>query len=243
MENSLADRMKAYEDNYRPYFDKDANVIIRIDGSNFSNLTKNLKKPFDQEFIDLMNDTARYVVENVSGFRFGTVQSDEINLCLQTSHQYQDAYYKNNINKINSLCASFASSYFSVNSNKVFGESKPIQFDARCFVLPKEEIVNYFIYRQNDTMRNAVQMTARTYFTNKEVHGKDSDAMKKMVAGIGKPFEGLPMGFRNGRAIYKTLIEKSCEYNGELVQRKVIVIDKETPIFVSNKEFVERHLV
>lgn len=213
----LADRMKNYEDKYRTYIPVEDSVIIRIDGSNFSNLTRNLKKPYDDNFINLMNDTARYIISEVSGFRFATVQSDEINICLQLYNVKQEPYYGNNVNKINSLLSAYASSYFSVHSSKAFGDTKVIQFDARCFGLPKEEVVNYFIYRQQDTIRNSIQMAARTHFSHKQVNCKNSNEMKEMLKNSGNDFDNLPNYFRMGRSIYKIQVEKISDYDGKLV--------------------------
>lgn len=65
--------MKSYEDKTRAYLDKNIPVIIRIDGSNFSKLTGCLQKPYDDKFIELMNNSALHVINNMQGFRFATV--------------------------------------------------------------------------------------------------------------------------------------------------------------------------
>ena len=58
-------------------------VLVMLDGRSFSNLIKNkFEKPFDKDFIDMMNQTAQYVCENVEGAKFAYVQSDEISLVI-----------------------------------------------------------------------------------------------------------------------------------------------------------------
>lgn len=238
---NLSDRMADYEDKYRNYLPVDDNcIMIRINGSNFSKLTKCLEKPYDDKFINLMNNTAKYVIENLSGFRFGTVQSDEINICLQLTHEKQEPFY--GLNKIISLTAAYASSYFSINSAFVFKEAKPIQFDSRVFHLPKEEAVNYFIWRQKDTSRNAIQMAARTYFSHKQVTNKNFEDMSEMLKSIGKDFNNLPNYFRLGRSIYKTKVEVENTYQEGIVVRNKIVIDNDSPEFVKDKDFIQKHL-
>ena len=49
----------------------------------FQKLSKTiLKKPFDDDFIDIMNKTAKYLCENIQGCKLAYVQSDEISLIL-----------------------------------------------------------------------------------------------------------------------------------------------------------------
>ena len=58
-------------------------VIIMLDGRSFSKMIKNkYKKPFDETFIDMMNETAKYLLQNVQGVKFAYVQSDEISILV-----------------------------------------------------------------------------------------------------------------------------------------------------------------
>ena len=41
---------------------------------------------------------------------------------------------------------------------------KSAYFDSRAFNIPKEEVVNYFLFRQKDWERNSLSMYARTFF-------------------------------------------------------------------------------
>ena len=43
-------------------------------------------------------------------------------------------------------------------------------FDARSFVIPKEEVANYFVWRQRDWERNSIQMFGRSMFSAKQLH-------------------------------------------------------------------------
>ena len=58
-------------------------VIVFLDGRSFSKMIKNkYKKPFDETFIDMMNETAKYLLQNVQGAKFAYVQSDEISILV-----------------------------------------------------------------------------------------------------------------------------------------------------------------
>ena len=58
-------------------------VLIMLDGRSFSSTIKRyFKKPFDDTFINIMNETALYLCNNVQGCKFAYVQSDEISLIL-----------------------------------------------------------------------------------------------------------------------------------------------------------------
>ena len=57
----LGDRMKDYEVTTKQILPRRSYTIIRVDGMAFHTLTKRYRRPFDQEFIDAMNDTAKYL--------------------------------------------------------------------------------------------------------------------------------------------------------------------------------------
>ena len=45
-------------------------------------------------------------------------------------------------------------------------------FDSRAWNLPKEEVVNYLIWRQQDWERNSIQLNAQFHYPHKELQGK-----------------------------------------------------------------------
>ena len=79
---SLADRMKRYEAVPKNYLMRRQPVIIRLDGVAFHTFTKGFEKPFDDNLIDIMQDTMLYLCKNVQGCVMGYTQSDEISLVL-----------------------------------------------------------------------------------------------------------------------------------------------------------------
>lgn len=203
----LDKRMKTYEYVTRNYLTIRTPVIIRIDGKAFHTFTKNLKKPFDNVLMESMQQTLKYLCENVQGCVFGYCQSDEISLVLVDYEKLDScAWFDNNLNKIISITSSMASVYF----NKIFNDlaldvvrnlnteedytkilkncrEKLALFDSRAFNIPKEEVNNYFVWRQQDCIKNSIQMVGRTYFKHKDLdrkNGKDIIEMLKEVYNI-----------------------------------------------------------
>ena len=69
--DSLGDRMKTYEYVSRYYLTRRLPVIVRLDGRAFHTFTRGLKKPFDEIFVKTMQDTMKYLCENVQGCVLG----------------------------------------------------------------------------------------------------------------------------------------------------------------------------
>ena len=61
--------------------------------------------------------------------------------------------------------AGIASAHFTV---RFLYEGEIAVFDSRVFNIPKEEVCNYFIWRQMDWTRNSVEMLARAHFSHSE---------------------------------------------------------------------------
>lgn len=82
--DSLGNRMKGYENISRIYLTRRTPIIIRIDGKAFHSFTRGFARPFDDVLIKSMQDTAKYLCENVMGCKLAYTQSDEISLsCSQ----------------------------------------------------------------------------------------------------------------------------------------------------------------
>lgn len=62
-----------------------------------------------------------------------------------------------------------------------FIKNKYPTFDCRVFNIPKNEVTNYFYWRQSDSYRNATNLIAKTYFSNKELYGKTRYDIIEMI--------------------------------------------------------------
>lgn len=115
---TIGDRMKNnYENITRYYLTRRMPVIIRIDGKAFHTFTRGFKKPFDDILVKTMQDTMKYLCENIQGCVLGYTQSDEISLVLTDYAELTtDAWFGNNLQKMCSVSASMATMAF----NKFF---------------------------------------------------------------------------------------------------------------------------
>ena len=80
--SALAKRMKKYEAVSKNMLMRRTPVIIRVDGRAFHTFTKGFQKPFDEVLMSAMQDTMKYLCENIQGCVLGYTQSDEITLVL-----------------------------------------------------------------------------------------------------------------------------------------------------------------
>lgn len=269
----LGERMKMYEHVWRHKLIRRMPVIIRVDGKAFHTFTKGLNKPFDDIFMDAMQATAEYLVREIQGCKFAYVQSDEISLLLTDYETYDtEAWFDNNIQKMVSVTAAKASAFFnqrfglcyvdyavvskpegtfdSAYAHRVLeaGSMLPV-FDTRAFNLDKDEVCNYFIWRQEDCIKNSISMIARTCFSDKELHGKSTVERKKMLEEKGIFINDKYEKFKlRGTAVYYPMISEPYDSEADNLDSigikisNVPVIDKDVPIFKEDRYFVEKYV-
>jgi len=188
--SSLGDRMKGYEKIPQQRLMNKMPVIIRLDGKAFHTYTKDCDKPFDSDLHTVRSGVLSYLCENIQGCLFGYSQSDEISLVLKDWDTYNTSpWFDNKIQKLCSVSASMATSEWSLLSSSVDNErtsgsdkfSRRAIFDARCFNLPLNEVVNYLLWRQQDWERNSVQMLGQSLYSHKQLHGV---SCKQMITNI-----------------------------------------------------------
>jgi len=252
MKSSLGDRIKNnYEQAYKTYLPWRMPVIIRIDGKNFHSYTKRIgaKTPFDETFMKHMQWLASELCKEIATTVFAYGQSDEISLLLQPYKKLDsEPYFRNEVQKIVSVAAGTASAIFSRFYDVPAIESNPAVFDARCFVLPEAEVVNYFIWRQQDATTNSISMVAQSKFSHKELHGKNGKQMQEMMfQKDGTNWDKLPIYKKRGYAVYK----KVGPYEGVEGDKKILyswavhpewMIDTKIPIFSKRRSFIDKWL-
>ena len=115
--SDLANRMKEYEKRNQYYLQKRTPVAIRVDGRSFHTFTKGFKRPFDDILMKSMQETAKYMCENIQGAKFAYVQSDEITIILVDYDTLEtDCWFNYRTDKLCSISASIATMAF----NRVF---------------------------------------------------------------------------------------------------------------------------
>lgn len=206
--DELGTRMKKYyEEVPKTKLMRRTPVIIRIDGKTFHSFTKKFQKPFDELLIKTMQETTKYLCENIQGCVLGYTQSDEISLLLVDYKRLNSSsWFDYEVQKMCSIAASMATMAFNKFFMFEFEEfdrwicdgsptdeerqlydvyydaiCKGAMFDARVFNIPKEEVTNYFLWRQFDAMRNSVQMVGQAHFSHKELQNKTGDVIQEML--------------------------------------------------------------
>ena len=97
-------------------------------------------------------------------------------------------------------------------------------FDARVFNVPKEEVCNCILWRQNDATRNSIEMVGQAYFSHSELHKKSCNEIQDMLmTQKGINWNDYPTWFKRGSCCVK----KHDTETG----RTHWVIDEEIPIF------------
>lgn len=244
-------RMKKYEFVSRNYLTNKIPVIIRIDGRAFHTFTKGFNKPFDDLLSSVMAQTTEFLCRNIQNCVFGYTQSDEISLLLIDSKTIETSpWFDNCVQKIVSLSSSMTTLYFNRGFEKNMGSTNPLYltsnqkgatFDSRAFNIPKEEVVNYFIWRQEDATRNSIQMLGQSNFSNKQLQNKSCDNIQEMLfQEKGINWNNLPTKNKRGVACYKIPTNISTE-NGNTIRNKFIV-DYNIPIFTQDRNFIEKHI-
>ncbi|MEV4127132.1 tRNA(His) guanylyltransferase Thg1 family protein [Nocardia sp. NPDC049707] len=180
---SLADRMKAYEAASQYRLTPNSPVIIRVDGRAFHTYTRGMKRPFDYVLMNRMVYAAVATAREMQGFKLGYVQSDEATFLLTDFDTHDTAgWFGYEVNKLVSLSASLFTGYFNL---AMHNDPGPAAFDSRAFVVPRADVPNVFVWRQQDWTRNSLQMVARAHFSHKQLFGKIRAAMHDMLHEIG----------------------------------------------------------
>lgn len=118
-------------------------------------------------------------------------------------------------------------------------ENKYKGFDARCWNIPKDEVTNYFYWRQQDCIRNSIQMVGQANFSQKELQNKSCNQIQDMlIERKGINWNDLPIYQKRGSCCVRNNIVISTDGTTEIVQLRdssesenVWIIDKEIPIF------------
>lgn len=223
-------------------------VAIRIDGKAFHTFTRGFQKPFDEVLIKSMQETMKYLCENIQGCVLGYTQSDEITLILVDYKKLtSSAWFDYEVQKICSIAASMATMAFNkffadnvekeilsnsdkegnvvddnleiIHINHVHSMRKGAMFDARCFNIPKEEVTNLVYWRQLDASRNSIQMVGQANFSHKELQNKScNDIQDMLMAQKSINWNNLPTYQKRGSCCVRNKIVIKSDGVMETVQ-------------------------
>lgn len=231
MKDALGDRIKeGYEDRTRFFLPRRTYTIIRLDGKAFHTYTRGLEKPFDMDLIEDMGNATKFLCENIQGCVMGYTQSDEISLLLTDFDKpTTNAWFDGNIQKMASISASLVTARFNqlrlrrlaedgqnttglglasgLINHEDIDKFKIALFDSRVFSIPdRVEVMNYFIWRQKDCVRNSVSMAAQATYSHKELHGKSVSDMHELLMAKGINWAKYPESCKNGTIVTKKTV-------------------------------------
>lgn len=247
MKDSLGDRMKKFYENVtRQYLPRRTFTIIRLDGKSFHTYTKGFKRPFDEEFIEDMDNTAKFLCKNIMNVKMAYVQSDEISLVMSDfDNKDTEAWFDNNIQKMVSVSASMATAEFNrLRYIRELTKSNPnlnkmAMFDSRVFTIPSiTEVCNYFIWRQQDAVRNSINTVAQSLYSHKELHGISTKNLQDKIFEKGQNWNNYPVRQKRGGLIM--LIEKEIQSSNNIdmvIRKKWEIV--ECPDFLKEKDFIQ----
>lgn len=177
-------------------------VCVRLDGKSFSRFTEGLERPYDSNFVDLMNYVTKQLVEETNAC-IGYTQSDEISLVLYSSTFESQIFFNGRIQKLTSVLASMATGFFNGKKRDIWLPSKegkgPAFFDCRVWNVPnKTEAANAILWRERDASKNSIQAATRAYYSHNECFNKNTKEMNEMLFKKGVNWNDYPIFFKRG---------------------------------------------
>lgn len=245
--DNLGDRMKEnYENRAKTQLLRRTPVIIRLDGKAFHTFTKGFKKPFDDILTEAMQQTMLTLCKEIQGCVLGYTQSDEITLVLTDYKKLEtSAWFNYDVQKVCSISASIVTLVFNrwfmdiVNRHPAYIDDPHVKavikgalFDSRCFNIPREEVTNCILWRQQDAIRNSINSVGQTNFSYKELQGLSTDqVLKKLLEEKQIDWNKLPIHLQRG----------SCCVKREVNGIDSWFIDTEIPIFKGeDRNYIEK---
>lgn len=221
----LGDRMKQYEEVTRGKLPPRTYTLMRVDGRAFHTFTTKFKRPFDDDFVNMMNQSAVALCSEVQGAKIGFVQSDEISVIMTDFDDINTtSWFDGIVQKICSNSASIVTETFNreyilwLLKNKIeFSEvgniydiiqliqnNKGARFDSRVFTIPSPtDVINYLIWRQQDATRNSISAAAQSVYSHTQLNGKSGSEKQEMMFQKGINWNDYPDGLKRGRVIMR----------------------------------------
>jgi tRNA(His) guanylyltransferase len=220
-------------------------MIARIDGRNFTKLTKETYKfeaPFDVKFRDLMVETTKHLMKCGFNVIYGYTESDEISLLFHL----EETLFSRKHRKYNSILAGEASAKFSTLLNGIG------VFDCRIIELPNTELViDYFRWRNEDAFRNA--LNSHCYWKLRNEKMTKTEATKRsqnlsvaqkneLLFQYGINFNDLPSWQKRGIGLYWEFVkiekENLATKQKTTITRKELTINFELPMKEDYNKFI-----
>jgi tRNA(His) 5'-end guanylyltransferase len=259
--DSLGDRMKEYESVPRTSLLPHVPVMMRLDGKAFHTFTRSLRKPYDVAFHKCMWQAAKALCEQVQGCKLAYVQSDEISLLLTDWDDLTtQPWFGYGTQKMCSIAAAICTAAFNkaMTTEGIKTDSWAL-FDCRVWNVPDHEVENVFIWRQQDAIRNSIQMLAQANFSHKRLQGLDCTTLQEILKtekNIDWSMTPTPQqrGVCLTRVLSTTTVAEALGPDKlvslgtkikdpeAMVTRATWEVDLDIPVFTSDREYITQRL-
>jgi len=223
--DTLGARMKGYEGILDVRINANRPLLVRLDGRSFSKFTRNLKKPFDDNFIIAMARTASDVMDEFHPVTCYS-HSDEITVIFGplSDPNRSTHIFGGRVLKIATVLAGYVSARFNyhlVNIINVYQadyqprkvekiREQKAAFDARIIDFGEDkshELLNHMIWRRQDSYRNAVAAYATTVLSPKQLKGIHSGDRITLMTQKGVNWDAVPLRIKYGFYVKRLLPE------------------------------------
>lgn len=231
--DSLGDRMKGfYEGIPKTRLMRRCPVAIRIDGKAFHTFTRGFQKPFDDVLIGAMQDTMKYLCENIQGCVLGYTQSDEITLILiDYKNLDSQAWFDYEVQKMCSVSASMATMEFNKSFAKRTDEyARKYVIDIDCGEdgegLTEEEMKilgywsKYYFVSQNGAMFDSRCFNIPKEEVTNLLYWRQLDATRNSIQMVGR-----------ANFSHKELMNKSCNDIKDMLANQKNINWNDFPIY------------
>ena len=205
----LGSRLKTLEQNNETNLSYGIPIYARLDGKGFSKFTKGMKRPFDLEFREMMIAVCEELTKRIQA-NIAYTQSDEISLYwVNNTISNNDMNFSGRKSKWIGELAGLATAAFMKECHKRFPEKVDMlpRFDARLFQATEEQVVDCFLWRQMDCIKNAISMVSEVHIPKKELHGMSTKKRLARLTELGHDFNSFDEHFRLGVFVSKQLKE------------------------------------
>lgn len=173
-------------------------VAIRIDGKAFHTFTRGFQRPFDNVLIKSMQETMKYLCENIQGCVLGYTQSDEITLILVDYKKLtSSAWFDYEVQKMCSIAASMATMAFNRAFAKNVAEITDVNPKGFPYKAGGEFVQEVFDTTYLETLKSAVErgamFDARCFNVPREevtnlIYWRQLDASRNSIQMVGQAY-------------------------------------------------------
>jgi len=235
---NLFDRIQGYENTFNNVLISRLPIIIKLSIKNYIRLIRQLNRPYDPEFMRILQETMFSTVKDLEGAVFAYHQHNEIYYILRQKENEGIGPYANQIQKIGTIISStttlnFAKHYMaSDNPPDIVGEAV---FEGLVFNIPTvSEVINYLIAKQIQCQNNCLNIIVAENLSANISNRRTSEEKKELLeAECGIIFDKE----YNNYFKYGSCTFKAPKLRGETARKKWL-LEETSSDFITEKELI-----